>query len=226
MLLLALAVLLSGGGVWALYVSDLLRVEKVGVDGTRVLTEAQVREEARVPLGTPMASLDKGAIERRLRKALPRLREAEVVRAWPHGVGLKVTERTPELLTRSGERYTEVDAEGVRYGHRDKPVRGVPLLRMEPREVSLRHYGAAGLRREAVRVASTLPDSVSGRARTVVVRSFDDISLELSGGVTVRWGSSERPRAKAVALAALRKATPKARHFDVSVPSAPASSGS
>ncbi|MFC7467616.1 hypothetical protein ACFQVA_08580 [Actinomadura keratinilytica] len=56
------------------------------------------------------------------------------------------------------------------------------------------------------------------------MRSFDAISLELSGNRTVVWGSGEKGDTKAKALAALLKAEPKARHFDVSVPTAPAAS--
>lgn len=49
-IILAVAlVLLGGGGVWALYGSQWLRVERVSVSGTDVLTPAQVREAADVP---------------------------------------------------------------------------------------------------------------------------------------------------------------------------------
>ena len=62
--------------------------------------------------------------------------------------------------------------------------------------------------------------------RTVLVRSYDDVELELADGRTVAWGSAENGRAKARSLTALMKAASGARHFDVSVPTAPASSGS
>jgi cell division protein FtsQ len=60
----------------------------------------------------------------------------------------------------------------------------------------------------------------------VRVRSYDSITLELTGGRTVLWGSGEQEAAKAKSLTALMKAAEDAEHFDVSVPSAPASSGS
>ena len=80
--------------------------------------------------------------------------------------------------------------------------------------------------REAVRVAGAIPAAVARATRSVKVRSYDDISLELNGGRTVAWGSSEKGAAKARTLTALMKASPDARYFDVSVPTAPASSGS
>ncbi|CAM5539669.1 Cell division protein FtsQ OS=Streptomyces glaucescens OX=1907 GN=ftsQ PE=3 SV=1 [Streptomyces glaucescens] len=91
---------------------------------------------------------------------------------------------------------------------------------------SLRRFGEPRLVREAVRVAGALPAAVARRTRTVEVRSFDDITLKLAGGRTVAWGSGEKGAAKARTLTALMKAAPDARHFDVSVPTAPASSGS
>jgi cell division protein FtsQ len=75
-------------------------------------------------------------------------------------------------------------------------------------------------------VAGAVPPSVARRTDAVKVRSYDDISLELSDGRTVAWGSGEKGAEKARTLTALMKAAPDARHFDVSVPTAPASSGS
>lgn len=80
--------------------------------------------------------------------------------------------------------------------------------------------------REAVRVAGAIPDAVAHVTQVVKVRSYDDISLELGDGRSVAWGSGEKGAAKARTLTALMKAAPDARYFDVSVPTAPASSGS
>lgn len=55
--------------------------------------------------------------------------------------------------------------------------------------------------------------------------SYDSVVLELTGGRSVTWGG-EQSDAKGRALNALLKAAPKAGHFDVSVPTAPAVSGS
>ncbi|PZT69704.1 cell division protein FtsQ [Streptomyces sp. SW4] len=229
---LALAlVLLASGTVWVLYGSNWLRVERVSVSGTRVLAPAEVREAADVPVGDPLVSVDTGAIERRLARRLPRIDTVDVVRSWPSGIGLKVTERTPVLMVRKGGKFVEVDDEGVRYATVSRAPKGVPALELSlSREgsaaASLRRFGEGRLVREAVRVAARIPAAVARDTRTVKVRSYDDISLELSRGRTVSWGSGENGRDKARALTALMKAAPDARHFDVSVPSAPASSGS
>ncbi|MEU9475036.1 FtsQ-type POTRA domain-containing protein [Streptomyces sp. NPDC048191] len=230
-ILAVLCVLLGAGGTWLLYGSQWLRVRHVSVSGTLVLTPAEVREAAAVPVGAPMISVDTDRIEARLRRKLPRIDTVDVVRSWPHGIGLKLTERTPVLLVGKGGNFVEVDDEGVRFATVSEAPKGVPMLELSVSRTgsgaaSFRRFGTDRLVREAVRVAGDLPAAVSRETRTVQVRSYDDISLQLAGGRTVAWGSSENGRAKARALAALMKAAPGARHFDVSVPTAPASSGS
>lgn len=246
--LLALAVclaLLAAGVLWVLYGSRWTRVERVSASGTRVLTAEQVVEAADVPAGSPLISVDTDEIEARLLRELPRIDSVDVSRSWPHGIGLEVTERTPVLVAENrgstrigkgaaapenseqGGKYVEVDAEGVRYATVSRPPQGGPRLELNvSRSAGLRRFGTDRLVREAVRVARSLPAAVARAARVVEVRSYDSIVLELSGGRTVDWGSGEKGRDKAHTLTALMKAAPGARHFDVSVPTAPASSGS
>ncbi|MFI8099869.1 cell division protein FtsQ/DivIB [Streptomyces sp. NPDC086023] len=224
---LAAAVLLAGGGTWALYGSSWLRVEKVGITGTEVLTPEQVRVAAAVPLGAPMAAVDTDEIEARLRGRLPRIDSVDVVRAWPHGIGLKVTERKPVLLIEKGAKFVEVDASGVRFATVPKAPEGVPVLELTAkRSPSLRRFDEERLLHEAVGVADDLPAAVARDTRVVRVRSYDAVVLELTGGRTVMWGSPEQGAAKGRALTALMKAAGSARHFDVSAPTAPAASGS
>ncbi|MFE7959115.1 cell division protein FtsQ/DivIB [Streptomyces sp. NPDC057413] len=231
-IILALVLVLAGSGaLWTLYGSQWLRVERVTVSGTRVLTPQQVRDAAKVPLGAPLASVDTDGIEARLRRKLPRIDTVAVERSWPHGITLKVTERTPVLLVQKGRNFMEVDAEGVRFATISEPINGVPLLQLTTAApgsatASLRRFGESRLVRAAVSVAADLPAAVAHDTRAVKVRSYDDISLELGGGRAVAWGSAEKGALKARTLTALMKAAPHARHFDVSVPTAPASAES
>ncbi|RPF32834.1 cell division protein FtsQ/DivIB [Streptomyces sp. TLI_185] len=230
-ILSVLLVLLGAGTVWLLYGSQWVRVERVSISGTRVLTPAQVREAAQVPVGAPMISVDTDAIETRLRRKLPRIDTVDVVRSWPHGIGLKVSERAPVLIVQKGGKFVEVDRKGVRFATVSEPPKGIPALELstsssQSSAASLRRFGEDRLVAEAALVARALPAAVARATETVKVRSYDDISLELGDGRTVLWGSSEKGAAKARTLTALMKAAPDARHFDVSVPTAPASSGS
>ncbi|WUU65425.1 FtsQ-type POTRA domain-containing protein [Streptomyces sp. NBC_01685] len=220
-------VMISAATVWVLYGSSWLRLERVTTTGTDVLTRSEVEAAAAAPVGSPLISVDTGAIADRLRQKLPRIDSVDVVRSWPHGVSLKVTERKPVLLVEKGEKFIEVDAQGVRFATVDKAPAHVPLLELKPdRSASLRRFGGDRLLREAVRVAGDLPGKVAGETEVVRVTSYDSAVLELAGGRTVMWGSSEQGPVKARVLAALMKASPKAGHFDVSAPTAPAVSKS
>ncbi|WP_030281724.1 FtsQ-type POTRA domain-containing protein [Streptomyces catenulae] len=224
---LILVLLLGGFGIWAFYGSDWLRVSGVKASGTRVLTAREVVDAAEVPLHTPLASVGTDAIAARLRHRLPRIKSVDVVRSWPHTIALKVTEREPELVMPEGGKYVEVDAEGVRFATVPAPPKGVPALQLAADDApSLDRFGPARLRRAAVEVASDLPKSLHNQVKTVRVTSYDAITLELTGKRTVVWGSGEHGRRKAAVLTALLKAARDAHHFDVSVPSAPAVSGS
>ncbi|MFJ2112869.1 MULTISPECIES: cell division protein FtsQ/DivIB [unclassified Streptomyces] len=224
---LAGAILLLAGGLWVLYGSQWLRAEKVSVSGTEVLGRARVAAVAAVPLGSPLASVDTDAIGARLRQELPRIDSVEVDRSWPNAISLKVIERHPTLLIEKDGKFIEMDAGGVRFATVARAPKGVPLLRMTLEEsAGTRRFGADRLTREAVRVRGELPPAAAAQTRAVRVRSYDSITLELTRGRTVMWGSGENGAAKARALSALMKAAPGAGHFDVSAPTAPAVAGS
>ncbi|MEE1942263.1 FtsQ-type POTRA domain-containing protein, partial [Streptomyces sp. TRM 70361] len=237
LLSLAPALLLGGFALWLLYGSAWLRVENVTVGGERVLTQRQVLDAADVPLGEPLVSVDPGAVERRLLERLPRIRSVEVSRSWPHGVELAVTERKPVVVMAreagnaedagSAGKYVEVDEEGVPFGTSARRPAGVPLLVLDLDDSPSRHrFGPGRMRQEAAAAVSALPGGVRRDTRTVRVRSFDSITLELTGGRTVMWGSAEHGARKAESLALLMKAAEGADRFDVRVPGAPAASGS
>ncbi|MFE2979589.1 cell division protein FtsQ/DivIB [Streptomyces sp. NPDC057718] len=228
LILIGVAVaLLTAFAVWVLYGSSWLRVEKVSTSGVEVLTREEVEAAAATPIGAPLVSVDTGAMERRLRQKLPRIDTVDVVRSWPHGIGLKVTERKPVLLVEKGGKFVEVDAKGVRFATVDKAPKGVPLLELKPEpSASLRRFGDDRLLREAVRVAGDLPAGVAKEVEVVRVSSYDAITLRLTRDREVTWGSGEDGPVKARVLVALMKAAPKAGQFDLSAPTAPAVSAS
>ena len=79
-------------------------------------------------------------------------RIGDVVRSWPHGISLKVTERTPVLLIEKGAKFVEVDDEGVRFATVSDAPKNVPTLELAvARPESLRRFPTSRLVREAVR---------------------------------------------------------------------------
>ncbi|WP_326795403.1 FtsQ-type POTRA domain-containing protein [Streptomyces sp. NBC_01808] len=224
---LVAVIVLGGFAGWALYGSNWLRVERVTVSGTDVLSADEVLDAARISEDVPMATVDTNAVEARLAAELPRIGSVDVDRIWPHRIAVKVTERHPAVLLRKGKSFVEVDDEGVRFATVRTAPENVPIVEMQVADSpSLDRFGRQRLRESAVRVAGALSESVRRDTRTILVRSYDSVTLELSGGRTVLWGSAERGAAKSKALAAVMKAERDARYFDVSVPSAPAASAS
>jgi cell division protein FtsQ len=227
--LLAAAVVLTAASTWLLYGSSWLRATTVKVSGTRVLTPAQVRAAADVPLGEPLVSVDTDALANRVRTKLRRVDSVDVSRSWPHTVILNVTERTPSvLLPGSDGTFTEVDDEGVRYATVTTAPKGVPLLTVTPDRSatpSTRFFGRERLLRAGAEVAEDLPSAVRANARIIRVAGYDSITVTLTDGRTVTWGSPEQGARKATALTALLNATKGAKetaNYDISAPSAPA----
>lgn len=218
-----LAVLL-GTVCWLVWFSPVLDVRTVSVSGTRVLTVDQVLAAARVPTGGPLERLDAGAVRARVRAALPRVEQVQVSTSLPHSVRLRITERSAIAAVRGADgRYSQVDAAGVRFATTATAPAGIPVVELA---LSAQGRGALAVFPErtlvasAVAVAKALPAAVAQQTRAVVVHSYDDLELQLTGGSVVLWGSSEQDPRKAVVLTALLHR--KGSTYDVSAPDEPA----
>ena len=159
------------------------------------------------------SSSTSGAIRARV-GALAPVRRVDVSRDWPHGVLIKVTERTPVAVVEIGGRFHAMDAEGVLFRDYRRPPAGMP------RVVSTEGTSSAALA-EAARVIAALPSGLAGRVDHVAVAGVDQVSLVMRGGALVIWGSdaqsdAQGPGAAAAPLPAgphLRRQRPRpARH--------------
>jgi cell division protein FtsQ len=221
---LALAMLLVSAlavsSAWVLLRSGAFAVTAVEVAGTARLSPAAVVAAAKVDFGTPLATLDTDAVATQVR-TLPAVRQVEVVRRWPRTVEIAVQERQPAAVRRDGRSYLLVDTSGVAFARVDKRPKGLSLISAAPR------VDAAGRStppdRSALRaclsVLATLPEPL--RRQVVEVRAYgpDDVTLRLTRGRAVIWGTPERGARKATVLAAL--VTRKARVYDISAPDTP-----
>jgi cell division protein FtsQ len=210
-----LLVVLTVAGIWLVFVSSVLTVKHVEVQGESLLSRRQVLAAAQVPQGTHLAQLDLEAIRSRV-AALAPVRRVDVSRDWPDGVLIRVTERKAVAVVSIGGGYQAMDADGVLFRSYPRPPVGMP------RVVSSAGTSSAALA-EAGRVISALPASLAPRVDHVVVRRLDQVSLAMRGGATVVWGSDAQSALKAQVLARLL-ARP-ARVYDVSVPGQPVTTG-
>ena len=206
-----LVVALVGGGGWLVLFSRVLAAEEVTVTGTSYLTAKQVQEAADVPLGTPLARVDVGLVQRRV-EALPAVASATVSRSWPHAVAVQVTERTAVAVLTVDGTVTGMDADGALFRSYDRAPDDLP---------DVRTTGATDrqVRREAASVVAALPAALARQVDHLEVSSIDQITLALRDGRTVLWGSAEESATKAKVLQVLLQR--EGAVYDVSVPAQP-----
>jgi cell division protein FtsQ len=209
-----LLVALVAGAVWLVFISSVLTVKQVDVQGESFLSRQQILAAARVPAGAHLAELDLTAIRSRI-SALAPVRHVDVSRHWPDGVLIEVTERTPVAVVQVGSTFHAMDADGVLFRDYPRPPAGMP------RVVSTAGTGSTALA-EAARVIASLPRGLAARVDHVQVRGIDEISLAMRGGATVNWGSDAQSALKAEVLT--RLLAHPAGTYDVSVPGQPVTS--
>ncbi|CAM5628719.1 FtsQ-type POTRA domain-containing protein [Streptomyces viridifaciens] len=213
---------------WVVFFSSVLDVRDVAVQGSTddKLTADQVRGAVGGLADGPLARVDLDAVRHRV-EAIPRVAKAEVWRGWPHTLQVKVVQRTAVAAVKGDDgQFTQVDAAGVSFATEATPPQGVPVVELRLSQPAKDVDGVisrAQLVQGAVAVAAGLPPEIAKRAGSLLVHSYDDIELQLSGGATVRWGSPEQTDRKARVLLALMKQ--KGTVFDVTAPEAPAVSG-
>jgi cell division protein FtsQ len=211
--------LLVGAASWLGYTRvmshDRLRVAHVDVQGSRFLSEGEVRELLGPSMGKNILTLDIGELKHRL-QASPWVADATVRRTLPDRVQVLIHERVPLALAEVDRLYL-MDADGVLidiYGPRtavfDLPiVRGLKGVDGNSRRDRARRAGVL------LRDLGELADEVS----EVLVEKRGDLRVVLRlGGEVLRLGSPPY-RSKFLTFLGLREELlercPAADHFDL-----------
>ncbi|GLV49810.1 hypothetical protein TBS_03910 [Thermobispora bispora] len=207
----ALVILLTGAvagaAAWVVFFSPLLGVREIEVTGGSAALAERVRAAAGVPTGTPLAAVDLGEVERRVRGVLE-VESARVARGWPGTLRISVVERTPIAVIPAGDRVLVVDRFGVVLGRVANAPR-LPVLRGGP------DPGDPAVR-AALSVLHALPPGLAARVAEVRAPSAKSITLRLADGRTVLWGDARHAAQKSRNLAsALSK---PGTFYDVSSP--------
>jgi cell division protein FtsQ len=200
-------VVLIGGSVAAAY-SPLFAVEKITVVGASSLDPAAIEAALAEQVGTPLALVDSSEVKAAL-LAFPLIETYALEAKPPHDLTVRIVERTPVGVIRSDAGYTLVDAAGVALATTTDQPAGQPLLDITGGTDSSA-FESAGL------VVRSLPADIRGQLTGVRASTADDVTLTLSTGLTVVWGSAEESPTKALVLAQALKAKPDASTIDVS----------
>src|SRR5215204_4645492 len=115
-----LLVVLTVAGIWLVFVSSVLTVKNVEVQGESLLTTEQVLAAADVPDGAHLTELDLAAIRTRV-AGLAAVQRVDVSRDWPDGVLIRVTERREVAVVEIGGRVRAMDAAGVLFRRYARP---------------------------------------------------------------------------------------------------------
>lgn len=202
-------VLLIGGSVAAAY-SPLFAVEKITVAGASTLDPAEVEAALGDQLGTPLALVSDSEVKAAL-IAFPLIETYALEAKPPHDLVVRVVERTPIGVIDSDAGYTLVDAAGVALSTTADRPEGQPVIAVDGGTES-DAFESVGL------VVRSLPADVRALVTDVSASTLDDVTLKLSSGLTVVWGSSDRSVKKAETLSSAMIASPNARSIDVSSP--------
>ncbi len=200
---------------WALLGSSVLVVRSVtvtGITGSAAVTRTEVLRAAAVAPGTPLVRVDTAAVARRV-ESITQVQSAQVTRDWPDSVVIAIRERTPALAVATADGFALVDRFGVVVSQVAARSPGMVLLAGVANPAALRGSPAV---RAAVTVLGQLPPQIRDRVRAVSAPSADAVTLDLRGGVTVLWGGTDRPAAKAAELAILMRT--RASSYDLSNP--------
>ena len=202
-------ILLIGGSAAAAY-SPLFAVQKITVVGATTLDPAAVESALDAQLGTPLALVDTSKVKAAL-LAFPLIETYALEAKPPHDLTVRIVERTPVGVIRSDAGYTLVDAAGVVLSTTTDQPAGQPLLEITGGTDS-RAFESAGL------VVRSLPADVRAALTGVRASTADDVTLTLSSGLTVIWGSADESALKGIVLADAIAAHPDAASIDVTSP--------
>lgn len=204
------AVLLVVGTFGVAY-SPLFALREIEVVGTAQLPAEEVAAALAGQLGTPLAAIDESEVKAAL-VGFPLVESYTLEAVPPHGLVVRIVERTPIGYVATPAGYALVDAAGVILSTTPEPPAGYPAV-----------DAAGGLKSDAFlaagRVMRSLPADLRAQVTAVTAATPDDVRLQAAGAEVV-WGSADDSAEKALVLQRIMGGRPGASSYDVSSPSA------
>ena len=181
---------------WLVAFSSVFGVRTIEVRGNHALTSAQVRAAADIHNGTPLVRLDTRAVTRRVEQ-LPGVASAQVSTSFPSTVVITIEERIAVGYLQRAGRFQLLDRTGLAYRTVSSPPVGLPRFAV-PAGPGARATAAA-----VAAVAAALPAHLRKHVSSIEALDPTSITLALTGGRVVSWGSADRTPDKARLLPTL-----------------------
>lgn len=194
-----------------LYFTPIMSARNVVVVGLGAVTQDEVIAAAAVPPGTPLLQVDTDAVAERV-AAIRRVASARVQRQYPSTLRVTVIERLPVVVKDYPDGTHLFDKDGVDFATAPVPP-GVPYL-------DAANPGPSDPpTKAALQVMTALRPEVAGQVGRIAAPSVAAITLTLTDGRVVVWGTTDRTEEKALKLGALL--TQPGQTYDVSSPDLP-----
>jgi cell division protein FtsQ len=213
-----LSLLLVVGFVTGAVYSPLLSLKTIRVEGASRVSAASVRAAVDGQIGRPLALVDFGSITRALGK-FPLIRSFVTETVPPDTLIIRIAERAPIATLATSDGFSVVDPAGIVIDTAAERQPGLPLIELGSATKTSPAFTAA------VGVLLALPSDLLKKVDTVTAQTSDDVTLTLTGGQTVVWGSAEQSALKAKVLAAVITVGGTTTKYDVSAPTHPVLGG-
>ena len=194
-----------------LYFTPLMSARNVLVIGTGAVTQQDVLAAARVRLGTPLLQINTDDVADRV-ATIRQVASARVQREYPSTLRITIAERVPVAVKDFPDGPHLFDRDGVDFATGPPPP-ALPYLDVDnpgPADPSTK---------AALEVSTSLRPEVASQVGRVAAPSVASITLTLTDGRVVVWGTNDRTDEKAEKLGALL--TQPGRTYDVSSPDLP-----
>ena len=214
----AVSLLLVVGFVTGAVYSPLLSLKTIRIEGASRVSAVSVRAAIEGQIGRPLALVDFASITRALGK-FPLIRSFVTETVPPDTLIIRIAERAPIATLATSTGFSVVDPAGIVIDSAVERQPGFPLIELGSASTASPAFIAA------VGVLLALPSDLLKKVDTVTAQTSDDVTLVLTGGQSVVWGSAEQSALKAKVLAAVITVGGTTTKYDVSAPNHPVLGG-
>ncbi len=208
--LIVLTIVSVGLGL-ILYFTPVMSARSLVITGIGAVPREEVVDAAKVRLGTPLLQVNTDQVADRVAE-IRRVASARVQREYPSTLRITIVERIPIVVKDYPDGPHLFDRDGVDFATAPPPP-GLPYIDVDnpgPSDPPTR---------AALEVMTALRPEVVAQVSRVAAPSVASVTLTLTDGRTVVWGTTDRTDEKAEKLAALL--TQPGKVYDVSSPDLP-----
>ncbi|TGD86337.1 cell division protein FtsQ/DivIB [Mycolicibacterium sp. CH28] len=208
--LIVLTIVSVGLGL-VLYFTPAMSARSLVITGIGAVTRGEVIDAAKVQLGTPLLQINTDQVADGV-AGIRRVASARVQREYPSTLRITIVERIPIVVKDYPDGPHLFDRDGVDFATAPPPP-GLPYIDVDnpgPTDAPTR---------AALEVMTALRPEVVAQVSRVAAPSVASVTLTLTDGRTVVWGTTDRTDEKAEKLAALL--TQPGKVYDVSSPDLP-----